>query len=458
MLLLESAKRGGAMQRSCLACGCRITYPLYHPAPQPLAALHLPRTAEAARSVLRFPMDWQVCAACGHVFNVEFDYYQVPYEDNSNLMYNRGPLWLEHMAELVDLLVAAYGAASKTLVDIGCGDGLFFKLLLQRAPDCRCIGFEPGIEAENARRNGSFVYQDYFHPQRDLKRIAPDFLICRHVIEHLANPRDFVGGIAYWCNRYDRYPVLLAEVPRIDKAVAQGRLTDFLYEHVSNFTAASLRVMLETTGFDILDFRSCYGDEVAVAIARPRRLAAIHAVHESTAAFREAIQRQRLRVRRQLDELRAAGRSVAFWGGTGKGAAFLNAFEITADEFPLVIDSDPQKVGRYVPGTAQEIRAPECLLEQTVDVLILTTRWRAKDIVGEVRRRGIRVGEVWVLEQGELRPYDPASDEVGRRETPMPPEALPLPIRVDSAHAPVPPPLDLPRDPAGIVPGPLAPA
>ncbi len=99
------------------------------------------------------------------------------------------------------------------------------------------------------------------------------------------------------------------------------------------------------------------------------------------------------------------GKSVAFWGATGKGAAFLNAFEIKAEEFPIVIDSDEHKVGRYVPGAAQRIRSPEHLRKEPADVIVITTRWRADDIVGEIRRLGISFEAVLVLEAERLRPY-----------------------------------------------------
>jgi hypothetical protein len=406
------------MQTPCLACNCSITYPLYHPEPQPLAALNLPRTHEAAASAIRFPENWHVCAHCGHIFNVEFDYYRIPYEDNSNLMYNRGSLWLEHMGVLADQLLGEFGAAGKTVIDIGCGDGLFFKLLRDRNPQCRCIGFEPGIEAENARKTGAEVFKDYFIPQRDLKRIRADFLVCRHVIEHMANPREFVASIAYWCSRYEQYPVFLAEVPQIDKAVTQGRVTDFLYEHVSNFTAESFRMLFATTGFEVLDLASCYGGEVAVAWVRPSRNPRISSVIASTDRFRRSIETQIRQVRGQLQELRAAGQSVAFWGGTGKGAAFLNAFDIRAAEYPVVIDSDPNKLGRFVPGMAQELRSPEYLLDHPVDVIVITTRWRAKDICNEIVRRGIRFKQVLVLEGEQLQLYEPAKEMLDERQVP----------------------------------------
>jgi len=167
------------MPNSCIACGFHLTHEVYHGADQPLSVLHLPRSHEEARDALKFPMNFRACANCGHIFNVDFDYYKVPYEDNSNLMYNQARAWKLYMQGLIDELVEDHGARGKTLVDIGCGDGGFLALLLAKGLGNRCIGFEPGAEADNARKNGLWGnimaggagvewYFGYQHPHSDL--------------------------------------------------------------------------------------------------------------------------------------------------------------------------------------------------------------------------------------------------------------------------------------------------
>ena len=422
-----------AMQQTCLACGGHIHYPLYNPPQQPMGMINLPRTVRDAHGVPRYPLNFRVCAMCSHVFNIDFDYSAIPYSDNTNLMYNRGATWHRHMERMVDVLVDTYGAAGKTVVDIGCGDGMFLGLLSDRGIGCRCIGFEPGMEAINAERSGLTVYRDYFDPQRELKRIRPDILLCRHVIEHLEAPRQFLTDILYWCGQYELKPVFMAEVPRIDKALLQGRRTDFLYEHVSHFTERSFRTLWENCGFEVLDLLSCYEDEVAVAVSRPKELATLREIAAMAGGFRRRIETQDVQVRSQLESLLAERRSVAFWGAASKGAAFLNAFDVTAGRFPVVVDSDHHKIGGYVPGTGQEIRSPDYLREHPVDVIVITTRWRAKDIAEEIGRRKIPCGAIWVLEGEWLKPY--AGEEACPRENIA---------RIENEHPTVVPPISLP--------------
>lgn len=411
------------MPNACIACGFHVTHEIYHNSDQPLSVLHLPRSHEEARDALKFPMNFRACANCGHIFNVDFDYYKVPYEDNSNLMYNNAHAWKQYMQELADELVETHNAKGKTLVDIGCGDGGFLALLLGEELGNRCIGFEPGVEAHNARKRGLEVYKDYFAPQRDLKRLRPDFLICRHVIEHLAEPLQFVSDIAFWCNTYEVFPIFVAEVPRIDEAVRQRRVNDYLYEHPSNFTQFSFRNMFEVAGYEALDVRPVYGDEVVVAIVRPKAQPRLAEIRRTAEEYRDALKDQDGRVRAELDALRDQGKTIAFWGATGKGAAFLNAFDLFDNSYPVVVDSDYNKVGRFVPRTAQEIRPPEHLLEHPADVIVITTQWRARDILHEIRSRGIPHEQVLVLVDQHLRPLRGAGAASAAGASPAGPKA-----------------------------------
>jgi len=392
----------------CLACGHNISSELFDPGPQPLAALNLPRTHEAAVDSLRLPMKFNSCSICGHVWNTDFDYAQVPYAGDSNLMYNSGVLWQAHMQRLIDKLVENSKVwAPGPLIDIGCGDGSFFTQLLGTIPDADCIGFEPGIEGDKITTFK--CVRDYFIPERDLKRYRPKFLSCRHVIEHLQNPRDFVAEIAYWCSRYDLDPIFLAEVPCFDTAIKTGRISDFLYEHVSNFTLNSLFTLFVTSGFNVLEASRYYGDEVIVGFFTPHNVALKQ--HEAgTEAFAAKVSRTFESIGDFIADLHqsAAMSSVALWGGTGKSSAFINMFKFDGGTFPLVVDSDVNKLGRHVPGTGQEIQSPQVLVGGN-PIIIITTAWRAEDIYNDIKSRGIQYNRLLVLHDGILSDYNPTT-------------------------------------------------
>jgi hypothetical protein len=194
---------------------------------------------------------------------------------------------------------------------------------------------------------------------------------------------------------------LFAEVPCIDRVFDSGRLADFFYEHVSHFTTDSFRALMRRAG-EVEVLSHGYDGEVVYAsvllnVGDARRLQAERAV-----AFAARAQTSRATIARQLDELASSGKKVAIWGGTGKAAAFIHQFGADAKRFPLVVDSDPDKTGTYVPGTGQAIQFRDVLKAKPVDVVIIPTQWRAKDIVAEMAREGIQAQQIFIEHNGGL--------------------------------------------------------
>ena len=204
---------------------------------------------------------------------------------------------------------------------------------------------------------------------------------------------------------HDVYPLFLAEVPCINKAVTHARINDYLYEHVSNFTDMSFKLMFERADYKVPWCETAYGDEVLVLLAQPRKVAAFKRIRKRAQQCHAKIDTQRTRVQTFLQRLCKNGKRIAFWGGTGKGASFLNGLALDAKDYPLVVDSDVHKQGFFVPGTGQEIRSPEYLKEEPVDAIVITTQWRAQDIYAEILRREIPFETVYVLLKQKLVAY-----------------------------------------------------
>lgn len=387
---------------NCIVCGSKITHKIFNAGPQPLAALNLPKSAEAAKNAIRFPMNFHLCAFCGHVFNVNFNYAQIPYAEDSNLMYNSGSGWQDHMQSLINKLhMYKERWIDGIAIDIGCGDGQFFSRLLGTMPQASCIGYEPGIEADKIK--DFTVIRDYFVPERDLERFRPTLLVCRHVVEHLENPREFLADIAYWSSKYNLNPIVLVEVPCFDNSLALGRVSDFLYEHVSNFTSNSFQTLFAVSGYSKLEVSRYYGEEVIAGFFSPNSVP-LHFNCDAAKAFGINVYDSILNMKQRLQELKMTDWLV-FWGGTGKGAAFLNMYNINASDFPIVVDSDSHKIGKFVPGTGQEIQSPDILKDTDSATIVITTPWRAKDIKLDIERRGLKYKRLLVLRGGMLCDY-----------------------------------------------------
>lgn len=388
---------------TCPACGYHIAVLFYDGGNQPLATLGWPRDAASAQAMEKLPLRFVRCVDCGHVFNAAFDYTRVPYTDHPNRMFNRGLRWSRFLEELrTDMLYRL--PPNPTVVEIGHGEGTFLEALATARPDGKYLGFDPH-GAIDANHPSVQFHRALFHPQSDLPRLKPDLLISRHVLEHLTDPLGFVQGLSFAASLAGIQPLLYLEVPCIDRALDHLRTEDFYYEHNSHFTTESFSRMLARsfTSIDALDHG--YDGEVVYAFLRLKgRLE--HLVHARHAkAFATMADASRQVIMLELANLYMAGKRVAFWGGTGKCAAFLQAHHADAQRFPLVVDSDPDKAGTYVPGTGQQIQFRDALLDQRPDVIIVPTQWRARDIVEEAARAGITYQSLLIPHNGHLVDY-----------------------------------------------------
>jgi SAM-dependent methyltransferase len=379
-----------------------VATPFFSGGEQPLATLGWPKSSTEAMEMDRLPLDFVQCPACTHVYNRSFMYDMVPYQKNPNRMFNTGKIWKWHLAETIQLL-------SKDLpehphvVDIGCGEGHFIRGLSEGFKGGRFIGFDPNTSAESG--HGVEYYARLFEPFEDVITFAPDLLIVRHVLEHFTELAGLLEPLAWSASQQDKPCWLFAEVPCIDRVFETDRLSDFYYEHVSHFTIRSFITLLQRLG-ELRTLGHGYNGEVVYGLVSLDASESMKRVANQSTTFFERSMCSVERISQQLSDLAQSGASIAIWGGTGKAAAFMHQFGVDAKRFPLVVDSDPDKAGTFVPGTGQKIMFRDVLKTVAVDVLIIPAQWRAKDIVAEMNLEGIEPGKILIEHAGQLADFE----------------------------------------------------
>jgi SAM-dependent methyltransferase len=333
------------------------------------------------------------CPSCGHIDNRTFEPEKLRYDGEYEASLHHSPLYAQFLRDLALRLTATYGLRGRTILEIACGNGDFLRLLA-RAASARGVGFDPSFRVSQADTDGGrleFV-ADYYS-ERYSDRTA-DFVCCRHLLQSLPEPRPLVRSLSRTLG--DRPVPVYFEVPNALRMFRDEVLWYVIYEYCSFFTPASFARLFESEGFEVLGLSECFGGDYLGIEVRPAagggaardRRAEVDAVAEDVARFTRAADETLARWRSRMEELRRSGRRVAAWGAGGRAITFLSQLRV-GDEIPFVADINPNRQGRYLPGTGQRVVPPEFLREYRPDVVIVTNPTFDAEIREQARSLGV---------------------------------------------------------------------
>lgn len=148
-------------------------------------------------------------------------------------------------------------AKEPRIADIGCNDGAFLTLAVGHGYDHR-LGVEPSQKlAEVCSLAGHPTECMLFGHAAALDVLARfgkvDVLFARHVFEHVPDPADFLAGLHAMLAQDG---VLFLEVPDTASTIRDLLGHELWDEHLSYFTARTLRRLLVHYGFEVLELTS----------------------------------------------------------------------------------------------------------------------------------------------------------------------------------------------------------
>jgi len=361
-------------------------------------------TREAALTCPRGDIRLGFCRECGLVVNLAFDPSLVAYSTGYDNDQTHSPTFRAYLERTARMLVSSCGLAGKRIIEVGCGKGEFLTLLCRYGPN-RGIGFDPacrprGREDQEAGAAGGPVFVQDFYSEK-YARLTADLFCCRHVLEHVGDPRSILGPMGRAMARRAG-SLAFFEVPDFAWSVRNAAFWDVYYEHSLYFTASSLTRLMEACGFVVEEVAPAFGGQYLWLLAglesevgAPRRRLRFGGTGPGPGAGRDIVSDEirnfadRYRVGGEkvrnlvLDHLRSGGKCV-LWGAGAKGVTLLNALAFTPNEIEFVVDVNPAKHGHYVPGTGQEIIPPERLTSMSPSrpLLVLVTN---PNYVDEIR-------------------------------------------------------------------------
>jgi SAM-dependent methyltransferase len=367
-----------AHQAVCTACGsdeleCFFTIPQ-----TPLNCVVLRATRETALNAPTGRIELDFCAACGGVSNVAFDPNLVDYDQSYDNSLHFSPTFRKYADRVARDLVERYNLRGKNVIDLGCGNAEFLTLICALG-DNRGVGFDPSFiqgRSNLEAGKGVAVIQDYYSER--YAGYAADFVICRHVLEHIPNPKEFLHNVRGALRGHPEAAIFF-ELPNASFVFQKNGIWDILYEHCFYYGSGALARLFSTCGFDVLNVSETFDGQYLCLEGRlssrenglPGDAAGdLDSLRGDILRFADAFRCQYAHWKKMLDRFAGEGKRVVLWGAGAKGAMFLNAMgHVSSLEY--VVDVNPHKCGLYIPGTGQEVVRPEFLKQYRPDVLLL---------------------------------------------------------------------------------------
>ena len=348
-----------SVREACPICDTRASTAFLQRDGVPVHQNLLFESPDAARAISRGRLELSACPTCGFVYNRAFDASLLAYGERYENAQDCSPAFAAHMRLLADEIARAAPEDAR-IVEIGCGKGSFLRALADAVPGARAIGFDPSYTGDESERDGRLRFERRFFD--DSAGIGPvDVVICRHVIEHVADPAALLGSLR---RALDDSPGarLYFETPCVEWILRNRVIWDVFYEHCSYFSADSLAFAFERAGFIVAGVRRVFAGQYlwleAVPAASHRAYTPVSgAVPELAHAFAQDYDPLVERWRQTIQTAGAHGK-VAVWGAGAKGVTFANIADPDVALLDCVIDLNPNKQGRFIPGTGHPIVEP----------------------------------------------------------------------------------------------------
>lgn len=386
----------------CLFCRSKDLIPYLNLGNQPLANSFTKFSNELLPA---FPLELNLCSNCGHS---QLGCVVEPKLMFSNYLYVSGTTkTLEnHFKSFAQDCTDRFGVASA--LEIGCNDGSCLKQLKEKG--WKVLGVDP---AENLQRfskeNGVTVIPKFW--KRGISDSLPDLdynlIYGMNVFAHNLNPSEFLNEcIAVLAPG----GTIVIEAPY---AYNMFKINDFgqiYHEHISYLTCAAMQTLCDTFALGVVDVveTDVHGGSIRFYMQQfsshsKKFLNMVKNEKEvgmRDIAFYEQFSKNVTKnvflLKNALDVQKSFGCRVVGYGAAAKASTVINAIGSNLLSLDYIVDDNPLKVDRYMPGTDVQILPTSALeMEEGPMAIWITAHNFQKEIIERIKsRRQGRKGDV----------------------------------------------------------------
>lgn len=382
----------------CRHCQTELTLPLIDLGAAPPSNAYLTgQTLHAPEK--HFPLRVLVCTECWLVQTEDYAGADELFSADYAYFSSYSTTWLEHAERYVADMAQRFSLNGDShIVEVAANDG--YLLQYAKARGIPCLGIEPTTSTANAARAKGIEIVEEFFGVGLARRLAAqgrqaDLVAANNVLAHVPDINDFVAGFAALLKPAG---VATFEFPHLLRLVSENQFDTIYHEHYSYLSLTAVQRIFERNGLDVFDVEELptHGGSLRVYAQRkdsgarePGGNVAKLLEREAAAGmngtlFYAGFQAKANKVKNDLlaflIEAQRAGKAVAGYGAAAKGNTLLNYAGVRPDLLPYVVDRNPAKQGKFLPGCRIPI-VDEARLKLTMPDYVLILPWNLRDEV-----------------------------------------------------------------------------
>jgi SAM-dependent methyltransferase len=381
----------------CRFCGKTLQTTFVDLGMQPLCESYI-KLEQLNKKESFYPLHAYVCDKC---FLVQLEEYVSPKEIFNEYAYfsSYSDAWLRHAKNYVELIIDKLKLDEKSqVIEIGSNDGYLLQYFVEkRIP---VLGVEPAANvAEVAIERGIPTVVEFFgfKTARELaaKGMHADLLIGNNVLAQVPALNEFVESMKILLKPSG---VITLEFPHLKKLMDENQFDTIYHEHFSYFSFITIEKVIAAHGLSIFDVEelpthggslriyACHTEDTSKAVTlqvnelRSEEEAEGLTKLEKYFSFAEKVKETKRDLLCFLINLKRRGKSIIGYGAPGKSSTLLNYCGIRSDFIDYVVDRNPYKQGKFLPGTHIPIFHPDKIAE-TKPEYVLILPWNVKDEV-----------------------------------------------------------------------------
>lgn len=386
-------------QPLCRFCGTPLEHTFADLGVSPLSNAFL-RVEDLDRAEPFYPLHARVCHACFLVQVGEFEPPERIFCDYAYFSsYSDG--WLDHCRRYVDMACERFNLGPRSrVVEVASNDGYLLQYFAARGVPV--LGVEPAANVAAVAVDKGIPTLTRFFGAGTAREMAAsdghaDLLLGNNVLAHVPDLNDFVEGLR----------ILLApggtitmEFPHLVRLIGGNQFDTIYHEHFSYFSFATSERVFARHGLDLFDVEELptHGgslriyaahrgtapepSERVLALRRGEETAGIGRL-ETYLGFGERVKQTKRNFLRFMIEAKEDGATIAGYGAPAKGNTLLNYCGIGTDFIEFTVDRNPEKQGRYLPGSRVPVFPPGKLREAQPDLVVILPWNLRQEIVRE---------------------------------------------------------------------------